>query len=145
LLQAKASLGHGQWLPWLATTGIPERGAQRYMRIAGNRATIEAKFDSVTDLSVTTALRLLSKPVKPDPVRWSGPLIDVLETMKSELTALTELVGEIWPDAPDDTVLDLRAAYYRAGHWPTAQEVRDLRLSAEAALAMINREEAKAA
>lgn len=31
LIEAKALCGHGRWLPWLHTAGIPERSAQRYM------------------------------------------------------------------------------------------------------------------
>ncbi len=34
LIEAKAALKHGEWLPWLAETGIPERTARRMMRIA---------------------------------------------------------------------------------------------------------------
>lgn len=34
LLAAKASMKHGEWLPWLATTGISERRAQQIMRAA---------------------------------------------------------------------------------------------------------------
>lgn len=31
LIQAKDMLDHGEWLPWLAATPIPERTARRYM------------------------------------------------------------------------------------------------------------------
>jgi hypothetical protein len=35
LLEAKAQLAHGQWLPWLGEhCGVPERSARRYMDIA---------------------------------------------------------------------------------------------------------------
>lgn len=34
LLDAKASMKHGEWLPWLKSTGISERRAQQIMRAA---------------------------------------------------------------------------------------------------------------
>ena len=46
LLEAKESCGHGDWLPWLAASGVPERTAQRMMKLAAT----ELKSDNVTDL-----------------------------------------------------------------------------------------------
>ena len=34
LLQAKAMVGHGQWLPWLKSLGIKSRTAQVYVQVA---------------------------------------------------------------------------------------------------------------
>lgn len=68
LTEAKAACGHGQWLPLLERAGVPERRAQRMMRLAasgidaktlaetGIRATLEGmartpKSDTVTDLN----------------------------------------------------------------------------------------------
>jgi Protein of unknown function (DUF3102) len=62
LLEAKQQLKHGQWLPWLETCGITERTAQRYIRLARNRAAIESKSDNMSDLSVSSALSFLSIP-----------------------------------------------------------------------------------
>jgi hypothetical protein len=62
LLEAKAQLKHGQWLPWLESCGLSERTAQRYIRLARNREAIEAKSDNVSDLSVSAALALVSAP-----------------------------------------------------------------------------------
>jgi hypothetical protein len=62
LLEAKAQLKHGQWLPWLESCGLSERTAQRYIRLARNREAIEAKSDNVSDLSVSAALTLVSAP-----------------------------------------------------------------------------------
>ena len=62
LLQVKASLNHGDWLPWLkqqqesGLIGFSESTAKRYMRVAANRS-------HVTDLeapSIRAALELLS-------------------------------------------------------------------------------------
>jgi len=60
LREAKRSLKHGQWLHWMASSGILESTAQRYMELAGSRSVIEAKSDTLTDLSVSGALTLLS-------------------------------------------------------------------------------------
>lgn len=37
LIDAKAACRHGEFQAWLATTGVPARSAQRYMRVARNR------------------------------------------------------------------------------------------------------------
>ena len=64
LIEAKGKVPHGEWLPWLATTGVPERAAQRYMRLARNRAKIEtANPSDLSDLTVDAALALLANPV----------------------------------------------------------------------------------
>jgi hypothetical protein len=66
LIEAKAQLKHGEWLPWLAERcGIPERTASRYMKLARNRATIEAEIGHVADLTVRAAVALLT-PDDPD-------------------------------------------------------------------------------
>jgi hypothetical protein len=62
LLEAKAQLKHGQWLPWLESCGISERTAQRYIRLVHNREAIEAKSDNMSDLSVSGALAMIAAP-----------------------------------------------------------------------------------
>jgi hypothetical protein len=62
LLEAKAQLRHGQWLPWLESCGISERTAQRYIRLVRNREAIEAKCDTLSDLSVSGALAMIAAP-----------------------------------------------------------------------------------
>jgi Protein of unknown function (DUF3102) len=54
LIEAKELVQHGAWLPWLKDhVAISERTAQIYMRVAKNRAEIEAsKAQSVADLSL---------------------------------------------------------------------------------------------
>jgi Protein of unknown function (DUF3102) len=61
LIEAKAQVPHGQWLPWLADNcDLSERSAQLYMRIAKNRDAIEAKYASgVADLNLNQAAALL--------------------------------------------------------------------------------------
>jgi hypothetical protein len=61
LLEAKAQVPHGQWLPWLSDRcEISERTAQLYMRIAKNRSTIETQIrNGVADMSINQAVALL--------------------------------------------------------------------------------------
>ena len=57
LTEQKAALKHGQWLPWCEESlAFNERTAQRYMRLFDERA----KFDNVSDLSVSQAYRELA-------------------------------------------------------------------------------------
>lgn len=68
LIEAKAQLQHGQWLPWLRDhCTISERTAQLYMRVAKNRAEIESQMrNDVADLSLNevAALLMLSSDVR---------------------------------------------------------------------------------
>jgi hypothetical protein len=61
LLEAKAQVNHGQWLPWLTERcAMSERTAQLYMRIAKNRATIEMNIrNGVADLTLGQAAALM--------------------------------------------------------------------------------------
>ena len=52
LVEAKAACGHGEWLPWLAATGIGERTVQRMMKLSA--AGFES--DTVTHLGVSECL-----------------------------------------------------------------------------------------
>jgi hypothetical protein len=70
LIAAKAAVGHGRWLPWLKEEcDLSEDRAERYMRIARGRATLEADSARVRNLSLAGALKLL-----PPPGRESGAL-----------------------------------------------------------------------
>jgi hypothetical protein len=63
LIEAKAQVLHGQWLPWLKDhCCISERTAQLYMRVAKNRADIEAKLaeDAAGDLTLSEAAAMLA-------------------------------------------------------------------------------------
>lgn len=66
LAGVKASLGHGEWLPWLeenfqGTT----RTAQTYMRLAANKAELEAKCEARSHLSIREATRVIAPTAKP--------------------------------------------------------------------------------
>jgi hypothetical protein len=66
LIEAKAQLRHGQWLPWLREhCQVPERSAQRYMQLAIYAA--DAKSDNLADLAldgVATASVSLEKAIE---------------------------------------------------------------------------------
>lgn len=61
LVEAKAKVPHGQWLPWLKDNcEISERTAQLYMRLAKNRGSIEDQIrNGIADLSLNEAAALL--------------------------------------------------------------------------------------
>ena len=64
LLEAKALCVHGAWGNWLRdNTGISERTAQLYMRVARGLPLLEAKAQHVADLSLREAVALLAEPL----------------------------------------------------------------------------------
>jgi hypothetical protein len=66
LIQAKALLKHGQWLPWLEEhCAMPERTAQFYMRVARHRKIVEAegKYARLADLTLEGVQKLLAAPL----------------------------------------------------------------------------------
>lgn len=64
LIEAKALIGHGEWLPWLkANVPFSERTASRYMRLARHRDQIETGH--VADLAIRGACEALAE-ARPD-------------------------------------------------------------------------------
>ena len=60
LMEAKASVPHGQWLLWLKEhCAISERTAQLYMRLAKNREAVEANTQPIADLTLNEAAAVL--------------------------------------------------------------------------------------
>lgn len=65
LLEAKAAVGHGNWLPWLNdNTTVSHRTAQRWMRFAENADALREIRHAVADLTFAEADRLLAAPPK---------------------------------------------------------------------------------
>jgi hypothetical protein len=63
LLQAKAQVPHGEWLPWVADNlRCSERTAQAYMRVARRWEELEAKAQGLADLTLEGGLKLLAAP-----------------------------------------------------------------------------------
>ena len=63
LLQAKASVKHGEWLPWLsANCSMSERTARNYMRLAKELPKLDdEKRQRVADLPMREALQVVGK------------------------------------------------------------------------------------
>lgn len=81
LVEAKERTHHGEWLPWLeANFEGSERVAQMYMRVHSRWPEIEANTKSVSDLTLTGALRAIGPPQETaitreraeGPLRWAG-------------------------------------------------------------------------
>jgi hypothetical protein len=82
LIEAKAQLRHGEWLPWLnENCAVSERMARLYMRLAANRETIEAKSATgVADLSIRGAIALIATPRNSIPPGFKNTIVDAIET-----------------------------------------------------------------
>jgi hypothetical protein len=67
LLEAKAQLDHGKWLPWLKEhVDLSERTAQLYMRLARNKDVTDTKSATAADLTISAAIKELTEPRWPD-------------------------------------------------------------------------------
>lgn len=72
LIEAKAAVGHGEWLPWLRTNlGMSERTAQGYMRLARSGL----KSATVADLGLRATLTRVGRRKTPDLSLPAGRLI----------------------------------------------------------------------
>lgn len=88
LLEAKALLPHGKWLPWLETnTEVVPRQSQKYMRLAENWNEIEPQANSGSHLSINRALEAIADRKKgiaasSGDAQWFTPL-EVLEAVRT--------------------------------------------------------------
>ena len=84
LIEAKARLGHGEWLPWLeANCRVPERTCQHYMRLARR---ID-KSATLADLTVTEALDLIAEPRPVEPPPLTADFDEVQEWLEAQCKA----------------------------------------------------------
>ncbi|WP_418725402.1 DUF3102 domain-containing protein [Dysosmobacter sp.] len=91
LLEAKAQLGHGEWLPWLREkVDISERSAQNFMRLAREYS----KSADIADLGASKALALLALP----------------ESERADFAAETHTVNGVEKTASEMTARELREA-----------------------------------
>jgi hypothetical protein len=75
LLQAKATVRHGNWLEWVgANCKFAERTAQLYMRLAEERPLLETKTQRIADLTVNDAIKLLEPLKSPEETRPSSSI-----------------------------------------------------------------------
>jgi hypothetical protein len=88
LIEAKAMLGHGEWLPWLAAN-VPfsERTASRYMRLARHRDQLETCH--VADLAIRGASDALAE-ARPD----FRELVDDIEADLNDIHAAERLAED---------------------------------------------------
>lgn len=103
LIEAKALVGHGKWLPWLIENcTFSERMAQNYMRLAKHQDEVKSKSATVADLTVRAAL---------DQLTASGPDNDHLFPPAG--------VVRIWPAGPINYFLiehsSQHPGYYHSG------------------------------
>jgi hypothetical protein len=81
LLEAKAQIKHGQWLPWLKEhCQISERTARLYMRVAKNKTEI----GNVADLTVRGAVALLASPLDSFVAKAADAEIETLDLAAAE-------------------------------------------------------------
>ena len=67
LIEAKALVAHGQWLPWLKELcDLSERSAQAYMRLARHKDVVNTKSAAVADLTMRAAVAEITEPKWPD-------------------------------------------------------------------------------
>jgi len=69
LIEAKAQVQHGEWLPWLeANCELSARQAQKYMRLASEGPDLlAANTPSKADLTIDEALAVIATPKRPSP------------------------------------------------------------------------------
>ncbi len=127
LLEAKAQLGHGEWLPWLREkVDISERRAQDFMRIAREYS----KSAEIADLGASKALALLALP-ESERERFAGErhLVDGEEKTVSEMTAreLKAAIEEREQARREAEERKAEAAAAEASREKMAQDMRQLK------------------
>ncbi len=108
LIEAKATVRHGEWLPWLsANVQFSERTAQGYMRLAAHWPELEAKSATVADLPLRDALKALAEPddhhtmAPPDLPAPAIGAFDELLAAADQCGAHVELIERESPDKND--------------------------------------------
>lgn len=92
LIEAKALLRHGQWLPWLKNhVDISERHAQNYMRLARHKDVVDIKSATVADLTLRGAIAELTEGRKDLP-EW----LPRTSTLKIGIYSNIAAWHEIW-------------------------------------------------
>lgn len=134
LIEARALIPHGAWLPWLRDrVEISPRMAQRYVQLARHRAEIEANTTHVSHLTINGALALLAAPSIAEKVVAAVETAEavqdkaeaarrqvILDAIKCNAEAV-EAINERW--LPDD---------FRPGGCPEVQEFFDQLMEAVA-------------
>jgi hypothetical protein len=111
LLEARASVPHGGWLPWLReNTKVSERTAQRWMRFAENAEALLVKSATVADLTFADADRLLDASKPAPPSAW--------QKLQQAIDEFIDGMLELDPDTSLEEAIELLrecASMWRAG------------------------------
>jgi hypothetical protein len=92
LIEAKALLQHGQWLPWLAKhCAFSDRTAQLYMRLAKRRPEIEANPQRVADLSLRGAVAMLAPDEADKALAGGREIVDRVREVAARLGDAVEI------------------------------------------------------
>jgi hypothetical protein len=83
---AKSKVDAGTWLQWLASTGIKERTAQRYMKLAANREKLEAASDTMSGVTFNGAMALITE--RKESTRKSGGVQQLIDRLVETIKAL---------------------------------------------------------
>jgi hypothetical protein len=84
LIEAKALVGHGEWLPWLSENfDFSERTAQKYIRLAKHRDEVQSNTKEPSYLAIDEALKHIGKAnpqrVADSPIRAVAPSESALQ------------------------------------------------------------------
>lgn len=123
LVEAKATVPHGDWGAWLAANFEgSERTARGYMRLANNWEAITAKRQSSADLSIDGALQLLAAPKDKPAPDWLPTDPDVLAKLvfKHTVPGISHEDGE--PAQPEHPRLFVQRMGKNDPHWKYEEE-----------------------
>jgi len=83
LIDAKAQLKHGEWMPWLADhCSIPDRTVRLYMRLARNKSKLDPIMATVADFTVRSAVALLTNAEDERPPLAEGEIELPIDAVK---------------------------------------------------------------
>ena len=110
LIEAKASVGHGDWLPWIeANLSFGPRQARNYMRIARQSAELEeANRQRDSDLTMREAVALLADNRQGDRDLAKAAVLEAEgNQLRAELDALEQRLDRAETVPECETVRDL--------------------------------------
>jgi hypothetical protein len=97
LLDVKAGLGHGEWLPWLKKNiTFSERTAQTYMRLATRWDQLQSKSATAADLPLRDALNAIGNtpsPREPEAGRFTRQAVERRAEWKARLAGIDKLLA----------------------------------------------------
>jgi hypothetical protein len=94
LIAARPLIAHGSWAIWLDQhCGVSERMANNYIRLADNRALIDANRKHVSEMSIRAALKLLTKRSEQRVRKTKSPVPEKI-TQSLKLALSTDKPGE---------------------------------------------------